>query len=73
MLGALLDQPLTCYAQTLGTPAGGLGHLLLQHSPLPPHGAPAGNLHSPAQQTLPPVQVTQVPPPEPQSRFVLPA
>ena len=48
-------------------------HRLLQHWPLPVQVAPEGRLHCPPQQTLRPVQVTQVPPPEPQSRFVLPA
>ncbi len=46
---------------------------MLQQLPLPLQAAPVGSLHCPPQQTLPPVQVAQVPPPDPQSRFVLPA
>jgi hypothetical protein len=47
---------------TFAAPLVGASHLLLQQLPLPLHCAPAGSLHSPPQQTLPPVQtVPQAP------------
>jgi hypothetical protein len=45
---------------------------LLQQLPFPLQGAPLGSLHCPPQQTFSPVQVTHVPPPLPQRRFVFP-